>query len=99
VSPRKNRRAPAEEGSERPISSKNEWTEEHPDGLYRVRALTGSSATKVYRCPGCDHEIRMATPHIVAWLDEEEGLHAGADYRRHWHKACWEKKNNRRPKR
>jgi hypothetical protein len=41
----------------------------------------------------------MATPHIVAWLDEEEGLHAGADYRRHWHKACWEKKNNRRPKR
>ena len=33
----------------------------------------------------------MATPHIVAWLEyDEEG-------RRHWHSACWAKKNKRGP--
>ena len=60
-------------------------------GLWVVRKLTGSAATKPYRCPGCDQLIPMATPHTVAWLDgDEEG-------RRHWHNACWAKRSNRRP--
>ena len=60
-------------------------------GLWVVRKLSGSAATKPYRCPGCDQLIPMATPHTVAWLDgDEEG-------RRHWHNACWAKRNNRRP--
>jgi hypothetical protein len=28
----------------------------------------------------------------VAWLDGDE------DNRRHWHNACWSKRNNRRPR-
>ena len=29
--------------------------------------VTGSAATKPYRCPGCHQVIRPATPHTVAW--------------------------------
>lgn len=76
---------------DREITSSNQRFEEHSEGLYTVRNLTGSGATKPYRCPGCDHMIPLATPHIVAWLeDDEEG-------RRHWHTACWAKKDKRRP--
>ncbi|MEI6250980.1 MAG: hypothetical protein WCP54_07470 [Actinomycetes bacterium] len=81
-----------------PVVGQNEWTEEHPDGLFRVRSITGSSSNKPYRCPGCDQEIRMATPHVVAWLEEDGGLNTGTEFRRHWHKACWGKRNTRRPK-
>ena len=92
MSPRKNypkNRRPKSE--EREINPSNETIEEHPDGVYRVRKLTGSASNKPYRCPGCDQIIPMATPHIVAWLEyDEEG-------RRHWHSACWAKKNNRHP--
>ena len=66
--------------------------EEHPDGFFVVRMLTGSSSTKPYRCPGCDQMIPTATPHIVAWpVGDEEN-------RRHWHKTCWNQRNNRKPK-
>lgn len=76
---------------DRDVETSNQSFEEHHEGLYTVRKLTGSGATKPYRCPGCDQMIPMATPHIVAWLDGDE------DGRRHWHSACWTKKNNRRP--
>lgn len=69
----------------------NQFLEETDDGIYIVRKLTGSSANKPYRCPGCDQMIPMATPHIVAWLEGDE------DGRRHWHNACWSKRGNRRP--
>jgi hypothetical protein len=59
-------------------------TESAPDGEWVVRPVSASGATKVYRCPGCDQEIRTAVPHIVAWRIGEE------DNRRHWHRACWE---------
>ncbi len=68
-----------------------------------VRQVTGSAATRAYRCPGCDHEIRPATPHVVAWpaayggggdLDEDAGL----GERRHWHTACWRARDRRAPK-
>ncbi|MFM9135950.1 MAG: hypothetical protein ACKOT0_11080 [bacterium] len=68
--------------------------EEHPDGDWYVRSITGSSSTKTYRCPGCDHEILPATPHVVAWP-----VHAGAEDRRHWHTACWRARDRRGPTR
>ncbi len=91
VSPRRHRRDP-DPSSEREARVGSETLEEHPDGLFRVRRITGSTSTKPYRCPGCDQEIRPATPHIVAWPDD------GLDERRHWHTACWEKRNQRAPR-
>ena len=66
-----------------------------PDGHdYEVVPIPGARATKDYRCPGCDHEIRSGTPHIEAWRSDE----GGAD-RRHWHSSCWTNRANRRPTR
>ena len=77
---------------ERDFNLGYETIEEHPDGDYRVRRITGSSSTKPYRCPGCDQLIPTATPHTVAWRDED------IESRRHWHNACWAKKNDRKPR-
>ncbi len=89
---RKNRRA---EPAPRPGVGGNTSTETHHDGEWHVRKLTGSAATKVYRCPGCDHEIRPATPHVVVWPAD---IPQGADERRHWHTPCWNNRRNRGPK-
>jgi hypothetical protein len=64
---------------------------------YVVRQVTGSAATKPYRCPGCHQAIRPATPHTVAWpviasMFSESGL----DERRHWHTSCWKARARRR---
>ena len=56
---------------------------------YLVRPLTGSAATKAYRCPGCDHEIRPATPHVLVWPAEDKN---GIEHRRHWHTPCWKRR-------
>jgi hypothetical protein len=65
---------------------------------YLVRRVTGSAATKPYRCPGCHQVIRPATPHTVAWpmvpssfASDAEGI----DERRHWHNGCWQARNTR----
>jgi hypothetical protein len=64
---------------------------------YVVRAVTGSAATKPYRCPGCQQAIRPATPHVVAWPAEGSMLSdTGLDERRHWHTACWRARDARR---
>jgi hypothetical protein len=60
-----------------------ERSESWSDGDWVVRRVTGSAATKTYRCPGCDQEIKPATPHTVSY---ETG---SLDERRHWHTACW----------
>jgi len=70
-----------------------ERREEHGDGSWVVRPVTGANASKVYRCPGCDHEIRAGIPHLVAWPAE---AHVGVDERRHWHTACWRARAHRR---
>ncbi len=57
---------------ERDISTSSQTIEEHHEGMYIVRKLTGSSSNKPYRCPGCDQVIPMATPHTVAWLEDDE---------------------------
>jgi hypothetical protein len=68
-----------------------ERVESWPDGDFVVRRITGAAATKAYRCPGCDHEIRPATPHVVAWPDGD------LDDRRHWHHTCWRSRLRRAP--
>lgn len=60
-----------------------------------VRPVTGSASTKVYRCPGCDQEIRRATPHVVVWPDEGYG---SIEDRRHWHTGCWTRRERIRPR-
>jgi hypothetical protein len=81
VSPRRVRRRVDEP---RPLRTEADAVvETGPDGDWLVRAITAAAATKTYRCPGCDHEIRPATPHVVAWRSAEE------DNRRHWHTPCW----------
>ncbi|MDQ3455075.1 MAG: hypothetical protein M3513_06360 [Actinomycetota bacterium] len=53
--------------------------------------MTGASSPRPYRCPGCDHEIRPGTPHVVVWpADDDEA----AD-RRHWHTSCWHARGRR----
>lgn len=69
--------------------------EEHLDGDWVVRRVTGSAATKAYRCPGCDQEIRPATPHVVAF--PADGL-GGLEDRRHWHTPCWQARGRRGPR-
>ena len=78
--------------------------EEHPDGTWVVRHVTGAAGTKTYRCPGCDHEVRPGTPHVVAWpADGLLGRGApggGGDVadRRHWHTPCWANRHRRGPR-
>ncbi|HJQ43937.1 MAG TPA: hypothetical protein VJ831_12690 [Jatrophihabitantaceae bacterium] len=60
---------------------------------YVVRAVTAAGASKVYRCPGCDQEIRRGVPHVVVWPEH----HDDADERRHWHTACWAARDRRGP--
>ena len=73
--------------------------EQWPDGDWVVRQLTGSTATKPYRCPGCTQLIPPATPHVVAWPVEGGTLSGGgAGERRHWHTGCWRARDRRRPR-
>ncbi|MGE2815937.1 hypothetical protein ACQI5H_12445 [Mycobacterium heidelbergense] len=68
-----------------------------PDGdEYDVRPVAAARAVKTYRCPGCDHEIRSGTAHLVVWPADS---HAGVDDRRHWHTSCWANRATRGPTR
>jgi hypothetical protein len=93
------RRRPAR----RPPPVRADVVEEAADGDWVVRPLTGSGTGKAYRCPGCDQEIRPATPHVVAWPAyprasdlEPWDTASAADLRRHWHTACWRARDRRR---
>lgn len=52
-----------------------------------VRTLRGNGELKVYRCPGCQHEVAASTGHYVVWPND--GM-LGVEERRHWHTRCWE---------
>jgi hypothetical protein len=98
------RRRPAGRRPARPSGeARRETVEEAADGDWVVRSLTGAASTKPYRCPGCDQEIRPATPHVVSWpaYPRDSDLDAwdtesAADQRRHWHTACWRERARRR---
>jgi hypothetical protein len=69
-----------------------------PDGYeYEVRPIAAARALKTYRCPGCDHEIRSGTAHVVVWL--ADSTEAAVEDRRHWHTPCWANRANRGPTR
>ncbi|HZC53590.1 MAG TPA: hypothetical protein VE441_13975 [Mycobacterium sp.] len=63
---------------------------------YDVRPVPAARAVKTYRCPGCDHEIRSGTAHLVVWPTDS---HAGVEDRRHWHTSCWANRATRGPTR
>ena len=95
VSPRRNHPKRSskrtQSGEDRELGQSFEAIEEHDEGIYTVRKITGSTSNKPYRCPGCDQLIPTATPHIVAWI------HDDVDTRRHWHTPCWKNKDKRAP--
>ena len=67
------------------------------DTTTRFGRSPASRATKTYRCPGCDHEIRPGTAHLVVW-QTDLGEQAVED-RRHWHTPCWQHRATRSPTR
>ncbi len=88
---RRNSRRRDEEPGLRPASAYGQRrVVEMPDGEWVVQSITGAASTKVYRCPGCDQEIRPATPHVVAWpFDTGMSDDSRLQERRHWHTPCW----------
>jgi hypothetical protein len=74
-----------------------QYVEEWAGENWIVKPIRGSSSTKNYRCPGCDQEIRPATPHLVIW-PEEPIVGTGLEARRHWHSTCWNARNRRGPR-
>jgi hypothetical protein len=72
----------------------NERVEGFAGEEYVVRPVTGSAATKSYRCPGCDHLIAPATPHVVVWpVVASMFSSSGLEERRHWHTGCWRRRH------
>lgn len=71
---------------ERPRGVAPEWAA--TEGV-KVQASTGERG-KVYRCPGCQQEIRPRLPHLVVMEFEE------LETRRHWHTPCWQRELRRR---
>jgi hypothetical protein len=69
-----------------------EQVETWPDGDWEVRPVSVAAATKTYRCPGCDQEIRPGVAHLVTW---PAGTGRAED-RRHWHGPCWRARDRRR---
>lgn len=65
------------------------------DGEWTVRRVRGGD--KAYTCPTCRQQIPAGTPHVVAWArDAIGGEAAGLEARRHWHTACWERRERLR---
>jgi hypothetical protein len=58
---------------------------------HEVRLVQPYQARKVYRCPGCNHDIAVGTGHFVVVPLE------APDLRRHWHRPCLEFRGQRRP--
>ncbi len=77
--PRKNRRAPEEapQPARMPQSAALVWALVPGFDVRRV------SGDRSYHCPGCDHEIRAGTWHLVVVPQDQP------DERRHWHTECW----------
>ena len=62
----------------------HEWGDSDDEGAENeVRRIQPYEAVKTYRCPGCDHEIRVGEGHVVVVP------RLAPDDRRHWHHACW----------
>jgi hypothetical protein len=96
------RRTPPRRQQPPALSSASRRVETGPDGYeYEVRAVAAARALKTYRCPGCDHEIRSGTAHVVVWPADspQGGPQTGVEDRRHWHTPCWTNRASRSPTR
>jgi len=51
-----------------------------------LRRIQPYEATKAYICPGCHRPIPPGVGHYVAVPAD------APDLRRHWHKACWDRR-------
>lgn len=63
-----------------------------PDGRsYQVQYV--GPAQKTYRCPGCNQQVEVGTRHTVVWAEDSLlGWDSGVESRRHWHRACWNRR-------
>jgi hypothetical protein len=67
----------------------HEWAGDADAGT-EVRHVQPYQAVKVYRCPGCDHDIPKGQGHeVVVPRDDPQA-------RRHWHTGCWHRAEKRR---
>ncbi len=87
VSPRRIRRDRS--GPPDPVPGP-ERVESWPDGDWIVRRVPGAASGKA-NVPG--------TPHVVAWPADGPRMpgRLALDERRHWHRACWERRLRRTP--
>jgi hypothetical protein len=60
------------------------------EGTFVVRSIAGAAALKMYRCPGCQHEVQVGVAHVVVWPADAE-----VTERRHWHSSCWHRRSTR----
>ncbi|MGD1108852.1 MAG: hypothetical protein ABR885_00950 [Mycobacterium sp.] len=96
------RRTPSPRHQPSSLSGILRRVETGPDGYeYEVRPVAAARAVKTYRCPGCDHEIRSGTAHVVVWPADSApaGSQTGIEDRRHWHTPCWANRASRGPTR
>ena len=92
---RHNRRQPMPEPREfNPNGTRK--IETGPDGSWVTQVFSGASTKKDYRCPGCDQIIAPGVTHIVTWEYSGGSMDDHVESRRHWHKACWANRLNRR---
>ena len=89
---RRNHRRPDEPRPSRSVSAQR--TETWRGEEWTVRTVTGSGATKAYRCPGCDQLVAAGVPHVVVWPYAD----LDAADRRHWHVTCWPARDRRGPR-
>ncbi len=68
----------------------------HPDlwadDAVDTRFVQPYQAVKVYLCPGCNRDIPVGMSHLVAVPRD------APDLRRHWHRACWNRRATRGPR-
>lgn len=73
-------------------------THQTRDGEFLVRNIPGAAARKAYRCPGCQQQIAIGTPHLVVWPAQDPSwIETAAESRRHWHQSCWSRKTKGGP--
>ncbi|WP_295702416.1 hypothetical protein [Lapillicoccus sp.] len=89
--PRANRRR-RDEPPARPLGGGSTSTERYAGSLWTVRRVTGEGSTRPYLCPGCQQNIPVGLPNVVAWPADGVG---GVGDRRHWHTGCWQRRDAR----